>query len=185
YRAPMTAQAATQVIEAGEGAITPGAAAAERAARTLAAGGLVAFPTETVYRLGADPTQGPAGARLFVTKGRAPVKPPTAPLAAPPHRPRRRRRRGARARALGRYRPTARACVLAGAADAGAVQACGLPGRRTCHRRPRYHRRARAQPSRRARHFACLRPPGGGAFGQPLRARLAYDRATRAARPAP
>src|SRR6266566_4788621 len=49
YRPPMTAQPATQVIEASDGAITPGAAAVARAARTLAAGGLVAFPTETVY----------------------------------------------------------------------------------------------------------------------------------------
>src|SRR6516165_3508880 len=70
YRPPMTAQAATQVIEAGEGAIAPGAAAVERAARTLAAGGLVAFPTETVYGLGADATNGAAVARLYDAKGR-------------------------------------------------------------------------------------------------------------------
>src|SRR5215831_15777147 len=74
-RATMTAQAATQVIEAGEGAITPGAAAAERAARTLAAGGLVAFPTETVYGLGADATNGPAVARLYEAKGRPSFNP--------------------------------------------------------------------------------------------------------------
>jgi len=66
----MTAQAATQVIEAGEGAIAPGAAAVDRAARTLAAGGLVAFPTETVYGLGADATSGAAVARLYDAKGR-------------------------------------------------------------------------------------------------------------------
>src|SRR6266511_4830050 len=53
----MTAQPATQVLEIEPEAIAPGAAAAvERAARTLAAGGLVAFPTETVYGLGADAT---------------------------------------------------------------------------------------------------------------------------------
>src|SRR5262249_13088254 len=47
YRPPMTVQLATQVIEASEGAITPGAAAVERAARVLAAGGVGAFPTQT------------------------------------------------------------------------------------------------------------------------------------------
>ena len=71
----MTAQAATQVLEAGEGAITPGAAAVARAARTLAAGGLVAFPTETVYGLGADATNGTAVARLYDAKGRPSFNP--------------------------------------------------------------------------------------------------------------
>src|SRR5215468_4662727 len=71
----MSAQAATQVIEAGEGAITPGAAAVERAARVLAAGGLVAFPTETVYGLGADATNGAAVVRLYDAKGRPSFNP--------------------------------------------------------------------------------------------------------------
>src|SRR5215471_13246659 len=71
----MTAQAATQVIEAGDGAIRPGAAAVERAAHTLAAGGLVAFPTETVYGLGADATNGAAVARLYDAKGRPSFNP--------------------------------------------------------------------------------------------------------------
>ena len=46
-----------------------GATIAE-AAHTLAAGGLVAFPTETVYGLGADATNGAAVARLYAAKGR-------------------------------------------------------------------------------------------------------------------
>jgi L-threonylcarbamoyladenylate synthase len=71
----MTAQAATQVIEAGEGAITPRAAAVARAARTLIAGGLVAFPTETVYGLGADATNGAAVARVYDAKGRPSFNP--------------------------------------------------------------------------------------------------------------
>src|SRR6516164_9683067 len=80
YRPPMTVQLATQVIETqvietGEGAITPGAAAVERAARTLATGGLVAFPTETVYGLGADSTNGAAVARLYDAKGRPSFNP--------------------------------------------------------------------------------------------------------------
>src|SRR6266700_4501863 len=75
YRPPMTAQPATQVIEASDGAITPGAAAVARAARRLAAGGLVAFPTETVYGLGADATDGAAVARLYDAKGRPAFNP--------------------------------------------------------------------------------------------------------------
>ena len=49
-------------------AATPGAIA--RAAAVLRAGGLVAFPTETVYGLGADATDGRAVARIFAAKGR-------------------------------------------------------------------------------------------------------------------
>ncbi len=42
----------------------------ERAAEVLAQGGLVAFPTETVYGLGADASQARAVARIFAVKGR-------------------------------------------------------------------------------------------------------------------
>src|SRR5437763_1617751 len=45
-------------------------AAMTAAARMLGAGGLVAFPTETVYGLGADATNGEAVARLYAAKGR-------------------------------------------------------------------------------------------------------------------
>lgn len=41
-----------------------------RAAELLRRGELVAFPTETVYGLGADARQGPAVARIFEAKGR-------------------------------------------------------------------------------------------------------------------
>lgn len=44
--------------------------AAAAAARVLAEGGLVAFPTETVYGLGADATNGAAVARIYAAKGR-------------------------------------------------------------------------------------------------------------------
>src|SRR3954463_7795115 len=40
------------------------------AVRVLGDGGLVAFPTETVYGLGADATNGEAVARLYAAKGR-------------------------------------------------------------------------------------------------------------------
>ena len=42
----------------------------DSAARTLAGGGLVAFPTETVYGLGADAGSDAAVAKIFVAKGR-------------------------------------------------------------------------------------------------------------------
>lgn len=41
-----------------------------KAGNVLRAGGLVAFPTETVYGLGADATQGEAVAAIFAAKGR-------------------------------------------------------------------------------------------------------------------
>jgi L-threonylcarbamoyladenylate synthase len=52
-----------------------GAAAVAAAARTLAAGGLVAFPTETVYGLGADAANSAAIARLYQAKGRPAFNP--------------------------------------------------------------------------------------------------------------
>ena len=64
----MTAELATRVRNA------DGAAVAE-AATCLAAGGLVAFPTETVYGLGADATDGKAVARLYAAKGRPSFNP--------------------------------------------------------------------------------------------------------------
>jgi L-threonylcarbamoyladenylate synthase len=45
------------------------------AARLLREGGLVAFPTETVYGLGADATNGRAVARIFEAKGRPQFNP--------------------------------------------------------------------------------------------------------------
>src|SRR5947209_4622597 len=59
----MSVNLATRVLTADRAAITA-------AARTLSAGGLVAFPTETVYGLGADATNGEAVARLYAAKGR-------------------------------------------------------------------------------------------------------------------
>ena len=50
--------------------VTAGEDAAARAAAILAQGGLVALPTETVYGLAADATDGQAVARIFAAKGR-------------------------------------------------------------------------------------------------------------------
>jgi L-threonylcarbamoyladenylate synthase len=69
----MTAEPATHVIKVHPA--RPEGAAAELAVRTLAAGGLVAFPTETVYGLGADATNGEAVARLYDAKGRPAFNP--------------------------------------------------------------------------------------------------------------
>lgn len=53
------------------------------AAKILRDGGLVAFPTETVYGLGADATQGTAVARIFEAKGRPSFNPLIAHIADP------------------------------------------------------------------------------------------------------
>jgi L-threonylcarbamoyladenylate synthase len=64
----VTAEPSTRLVTA------KGEAIAE-AARCLAAGGLVAFPTETVYGLGADAANGAAVARLYDAKGRPSFNP--------------------------------------------------------------------------------------------------------------
>jgi L-threonylcarbamoyladenylate synthase len=64
----MTAPLTTRVIKAEAEGIA-------EAARVLAAGGLVAFPTETVYGLGADAGNGEAIARLYAAKGRPAFNP--------------------------------------------------------------------------------------------------------------
>ena len=58
----------TRLIEAGPQAVA-------EAARCLAGGGLVAFPTETVYGLGADAGNAEAIARLYQAKGRPAFNP--------------------------------------------------------------------------------------------------------------
>ena len=58
----------TLVLPAGEAAVAA-------AARALGQGGLVAFPTETVYGLGADATNATAIARLYQAKGRPAFNP--------------------------------------------------------------------------------------------------------------
>jgi L-threonylcarbamoyladenylate synthase len=54
-----------------------------RAAATLAAGGLVAFPTETVYGLGADAASASSVRRVFAVKGRPPSHPLIVHVASP------------------------------------------------------------------------------------------------------
>ena len=64
----MTAEPTTRVVSADADAVA-------QAARLLAAGGLVAFPTETVYGLGADATNPIAIARLYAAKDRPAFNP--------------------------------------------------------------------------------------------------------------
>jgi L-threonylcarbamoyladenylate synthase len=56
-------------------AVIPATGAADTAARCLEGGGLVAFPTETVYGLGADATNARAVAGLYEAKGRPAFNP--------------------------------------------------------------------------------------------------------------
>jgi L-threonylcarbamoyladenylate synthase len=91
----MTAEPGTRVLKADAEAI-------KAAARCLGAGGLVAFPTETVYGLGADAGNGEAIARLYAAKGRPAFNPLIAHVAD-----------GATARRLGIFDAAAEA--LAGA----------------------------------------------------------------------
>ena len=64
----MTVEPGTRVMKADNDAI-------EAAAHCLAQGGLVAFPTETVYGLGADARNGEAVARLYAAKSRPSFNP--------------------------------------------------------------------------------------------------------------
>ncbi|MCZ7642165.1 MAG: L-threonylcarbamoyladenylate synthase [Pseudorhodoplanes sp.] len=59
----MTVELTTRLVSADPAGIAA-------AVQCLARGGLVAFPTETVYGLGADATDGAAVARLYAAKGR-------------------------------------------------------------------------------------------------------------------
>jgi L-threonylcarbamoyladenylate synthase len=65
---PMKVGLTTQILAANEAAVAD-------AARCLRAGGLVAFPTETVYGLGADAANAGAIARLYQAKGRPSFNP--------------------------------------------------------------------------------------------------------------
>src|SRR5258706_2868157 len=65
---PLNVGLKTQILHAGEAAVAP-------AAHSLADGGLVAFPTETAYGLGADATHASAIARLYQANARPSINP--------------------------------------------------------------------------------------------------------------
>ena len=133
----------------------------QRAAAILRAGGLVAFPTETVYGLGADARDPAALARLFAVKGR-----PARPSGDRPPRRRRRPRRVGAPRS-----PPPRAALadalLARPADARPAPRARRARRR--HRRARHRRPARARPAAGARAAARVRRRDRRAERQPLR----------------
>lgn len=66
-------QVRTEVLQVNP--IEPEGAVIRRAADVIRQGGLVAFPTETVYGLGADTLNPEAVARIFVAKERPPNDP--------------------------------------------------------------------------------------------------------------
>ena len=88
----MTAREPAAGTELATRLVIAGDAGVAEAARILAAGGLVAFPTETVYGLGADAGNGEAIARLYAAKGRPAFNPLIAHMAS-----------AAAARKLGRF----------------------------------------------------------------------------------
>ncbi|MDZ4857731.1 MAG: L-threonylcarbamoyladenylate synthase [Candidatus Hydrogenedentes bacterium] len=55
--------------------VAPSPEGIAEAAAVIRAGGIVAYPTETLYGLGADPFSAPAIRRLFAAKGRAETNP--------------------------------------------------------------------------------------------------------------
>jgi L-threonylcarbamoyladenylate synthase len=91
----MNAEPGTRVLPADSAAVTAATAC-------LGAGGLVAFPTETVYGLGADARNGEAVARLYAAKGRPAFNPLIAHVAD-----------AAAARRLGRFNADAERLVAA------------------------------------------------------------------------
>jgi L-threonylcarbamoyladenylate synthase len=66
---------ATERLAVDGRSVTPETPAIVRAAQALREGALVAFPTETVYGLGARADRGEAVRRIFTAKGRPPTNP--------------------------------------------------------------------------------------------------------------
>ncbi len=169
----MTAEPAPQIVDA----VKNRRRAAEMAARVLAEGGLVAFPTETVYGLGADATNGQRRCPALRGQGPSGLQPAD----------RARRRRGGGARAwrnstaaaerlaeafwpgpLTLVLPKAAGCPVADLATAGLDSiALRVPDH------PVAQRPARG-----------VRPAGGGAIGESVGPRLADHGGACAGRPA-
>ena len=165
----MSVEPGTRVLRADRDAIAA-------AARCLQSGGLVAFPTETVYGLGADAGNGEAVARLYAAKGRPAFNPLIAHVAG----------REA-ARKLARFDADAEKLAAAfwpGPLTLVLPKRDGLSGGRLGARRARQRGAARAGTPAGAGAAGGLRRTGGGALGQPLRPCVADQRDTCARRPA-
>ena len=136
-----------------------------RAVAVLRRGGLVAFPTETVYGLGADASRDDAVAQIFAVKGRPRAHPLIVHLA-----------EGARLDDWATEIPDV-ARRLAAAAWPGPLTIILQAGhaRRARDDRRRRHRRACACPRIRWRRRCCAR----SAVGSPRRARIGSARSAR------
>ena len=99
-----------------------------RPRRVLRAGGLVAFPTETVYGLGAAALDAAAVAGIFAAKGRPATDPLIVHLASIGDLPRGRRRgaAGRRARSAGRSGPGPLTLIVPKRAEVPAAVTAGL-----------------------------------------------------------
>src|SRR2546423_1189793 len=118
--------------------LDPQPAALAEAGEVLRRGGLVAFPTETVYGLGANALNGAAVRRVFQAKGRPPNKPPIVHVPDPADAPRgaadrpgggrRWPRRGGCCAAGGWWPPRPRRCTAWGPTPSTARR-CGASSR--------------------------------------------------------
>ena len=150
----MTAMLATRIARADAASIAD-------AVRILAAGGLVAFPTETVYGLGADATNGRAVARLYEAKGRPAFNPLIAHVV-DRQAAQRLARFDADATKLGAaFWPGPLTLVLPKSADCPVAELATAGLDNVAVRVP--------EPHRRARYPQGLRQAGGRALGQPFR----------------
>ena len=158
----------TRVAQASVGAV-------KDARSVLAAGGLVAFPTETVYGLGADATNDKAVAKLYAVKERPSFNPLIAHVADLAAATRLAVFDDAALHLARAFWPGPLTLVLA--------QGRPLPGRPPGDGGPRHHRGAGAEPSGRPRNPRRVRQARGGAVGEPVRQGLAHHGAARAPRP--
>ncbi len=145
------------VVEANDAAI-------REAAGYLKRGGLVAFPTETVYGLGADATDSRAVAHIFETKGRPRFNPLIVHVAS--------LEAAERFAEVSAFGAAAGGGVLAGTADAGSAPQGGCRAEpqdfRSGDGGPRYGGGARAGARHRAAAARRNRAAAGGAFRQSL-----------------
>ena len=136
------------------------AAAIARAAAILREGGLVAFPTETVYGLGADATQAWAVARIYDAKDRPSFNPLIAHVAD--------LEAARREAALPEPALRLAAAFWPGPLTIVAPLAPGGFGLRSRPRRPAERRGSGSRASRRASADRGARTADRGAFGQPV-----------------
>ncbi len=143
----------------------------------ILAGGLVAVPTETVYGLAADATNGSAVAAIYTAKGRPSINPLICHVADL-----------AMAESLAVYEPARappRRTLLAWPAYARAAAPSRLPRARTRHCGPAVDRAAPTTTHCHAWNYFARRATACGSFGQPFRAVEPHDGGSRRRRTGP